>query len=340
MEYRIGVTDPEWYKCLRQLNPPPQFVNYWRMTNRDPDMYNGQLFLFRLRSGSQIEELGISGKRGNRTDNGLYYVGGAYFSEWKRLTISEAWTKYKTANGVSSLESFVSLIRSNIERDTNTTNENRNITPNDVDEQTVILCHILRDPFFLATPFKSSYRITRGQPVPKAHTEDEGGMIVYQKVLQQLLAIPEETVAGSMEMPIKSENEQRYIVCEAKRRIGQEEFRKRLLDIYKNRCAITGDSVQPLLQAAHILPYAQGGSHDDSNGILLRADFHVLFDEGYITISPDYRVVVSNELTWLICIKDTTFPHKFIGTSRSTAFQSFSEHKLVPDDPGFERRIL
>lgn len=293
MEYRIGVTDPEWYNCLRQLNPTPRFINYWSMAEKKPKMYDGQLFLFRLRSGSQIEEFGIGGKR---TDNGLYYVGGAYFSEWKRLTIAEAWARFRTANGVSSLDSFVSLIRLNVEQTKDTTNENRNIKPDDVDENTVILCHILRNPFFLTTPFKSSYLITRGQPVPKAHTEDEDGMIVYQNVLQQLLAIPEKAVTGSLEMPLMPEIEQRYIISEAKRRIGQEEFRKSLLDLYKNRCAITGDSVQPLLQAAHMLPYAQGGSHDGSNGILLRADFHILFDEGYITISSDYRVVVSGDL--------------------------------------------
>jgi putative restriction endonuclease len=50
------------------------------------------------------------------------------------------------------------------------------------------------------------------------------------------------------------------------------------------------------LDAAHIKPYSLGGSHNPSNGLLLRQDIHTLFDRGYLTVTPDYRVEVSCRL--------------------------------------------
>ena len=52
----------------------------------------------------------------------------------------------------------------------------------------------------------------------------------------------------------------------------------------------------PALDAAHIRPYGEGGPHDVSNGLLLRADVHRLFDKGYVTVDPDLRLVVSPRL--------------------------------------------
>lgn len=52
----------------------------------------------------------------------------------------------------------------------------------------------------------------------------------------------------------------------------------------------------PVLQAAHIKPVSQEGPYIASNGLLLKSDFHTLFDDGYITIDSDYRVDVSKRL--------------------------------------------
>jgi hypothetical protein len=40
------------------------------------------------------------------------------------------------------------------------------------------------------------------------------------------------------------------------------------------------------LEAAHIRPHASSGLNASSNGLLLRADLHVLFEEGLIAIEP------------------------------------------------------
>jgi putative restriction endonuclease len=67
-------------------------------------------------------------------------------------------------------------------------------------------------------------------------------------------------------------------------------------DLYHRRCAITGERTLPALEAAHIRPYAEGGRHEASNGLLLRRDIHSLFDDGYVTVTPDLRFEVSRRI--------------------------------------------
>jgi predicted restriction endonuclease len=46
-------------------------------------------------------------------------------------------------------------------------------------------------------------------------------------------------------------------------------------------------------QRAHL---AQDGPHSVNNGLLLRQDFHTLFDRGYLTVTPQYAVEVSRRI--------------------------------------------
>lgn len=75
-------------------------------------------------------------------------------------------------------------------------------------------------------------------------------------------------------------------------RLGQPDFRQALLVAYDYRCAISGCDIRDALQAAHIDPVAAGGRHSLSNGLILRADLHNLFDRGLITITDRYTVNV------------------------------------------------
>jgi putative restriction endonuclease len=79
-------------------------------------------------------------------------------------------------------------------------------------------------------------------------------------------------------------------------RLGQGTFRIGVMDAYERACAITQEHSLPALEAAHIRPYDQGGPHAISNGVLLRADLHRLFDKGYLTITPELRLEVSGRL--------------------------------------------
>ena len=81
-----------------------------------------------------------------------------------------------------------------------------------------------------------------------------------------------------------------------KPRIGQGAFKVLITDAYQRRCAITGEKTLPVLEAAHIKPYSLEGPHAINNGLLLRRDFHTLFDRGYITVDKSLTVEVSHRI--------------------------------------------
>jgi hypothetical protein len=79
-------------------------------------------------------------------------------------------------------------------------------------------------------------------------------------------------------------------------RCGQRRFRLELLDAYGHACAVTATRVPQVLSAAHIRPHASGGAMHVKNGLLLRADIHVLFDVGLLWFDAELRVVLDPSL--------------------------------------------
>lgn len=79
-------------------------------------------------------------------------------------------------------------------------------------------------------------------------------------------------------------------------RRGQAKFRAELIGAYGGQCAVTGTRVEELLEAAHIVPHAQGANYRVSNGLLLRADVHTLYDLHFLSVDERYRVFLSNSL--------------------------------------------
>ena len=57
-----------------------------------------------------------------------------------------------------------------------------------------------------------------------------------------------------------------------------------------------GSAAFRLSKTAHIRAHAAEGPNRTRNGLLLRADIHRLFDDGYVTVDPDLRFVVSPRL--------------------------------------------
>ena len=79
-------------------------------------------------------------------------------------------------------------------------------------------------------------------------------------------------------------------------RIGQHEFRRRLLERFGPVCALTGPQPPDSLHAAHVTPYATDPRHELAGGLLLRADLHSLFDLHLITIDSDLMVRIDPSL--------------------------------------------
>jgi putative restriction endonuclease len=82
------------------------------------------------------------------------------------------------------------------------------------------------------------------------------------------------------------------------RRYRDEAFRRHVREAYRNTCAITGLQLtngggRPEVQAAHIRPVECDGPDTVRNGLALTATVHWMFDRGIVSVSDDYRVLVS-----------------------------------------------
>jgi hypothetical protein len=75
-------------------------------------------------------------------------------------------------------------------------------------------------------------------------------------------------------------------------RRGQGAFRRKLLKAYTGRCAVTGTNAELALEAAHIIPYLGPDTDHVSNGLVLRADIHTLFDLGALAIDTASMTVL------------------------------------------------
>jgi putative restriction endonuclease len=76
-------------------------------------------------------------------------------------------------------------------------------------------------------------------------------------------------------------------------RRGQKAFRDALIAAYEGKCVITGCAVLDVLEAAHIYPYRGPETNKVTNGLLLRADLHTLFDCGLVAIDADALTVIA-----------------------------------------------
>jgi HNH endonuclease len=92
------------------------------------------------------------------------------------------------------------------------------------------------------------------------------------------------------EAPNDDPNELRMFAGKVRR--GQPQFRDKLIHLYRSKCAITGTEVQDVLEACHILLHSKSGINHSDNGILLRSDVHILFDQGLIGIDPQTMTIV------------------------------------------------
>lgn len=102
--------------------------------------------------------------------------------------------------------------------------------------------------------------------------------------------------------PTSLEDAREKIIRSIVQRRGQPEFRKKLIEAYGGCCAITGANAEQALEAAHIRPYKGKETNHISNGLLLRADVHTLFDLGLIAIDAKTMTVIVHS-----SLVDTTY---------------------------------
>ncbi len=84
-----------------------------------------------------------------------------------------------------------------------------------------------------------------------------------------------------------------------KTRVNQNFFRSTILASYYQKCCITGFTIPDFLVASHIIPWSKNKKErlNPRNGLCLNTLHDRAFDQGYITITPTYEVIISKYLT-------------------------------------------
>ncbi|WP_433213261.1 HNH endonuclease [Dactylosporangium sp. CS-047395] len=267
MKAYVGVTDGNWYRFLAD-RPQLQEVNFWRPASSQAfrALQVGEPFYFKTKS----------------PDNRV--VGGGFFSGFVPLPISEAWNLYREGNGAASLQQMREAIGRY---------RNQPLAPRDDPE---IGCVFIRDTRFFAPdliadpPPNFASSIMQGKTYDLAEPAYAG---YFLDLFHRLTGVDVEIDLGA---PWHRQGDVYGDPRLQPQRLGQQAFKGVVLDAYQRRCAITGAKIRPVLQAAHILPLPSGGEHRLDNGLLLRSDVHIMFDRGYLSVDPSYRLMVSPRL--------------------------------------------
>jgi putative restriction endonuclease len=267
----VGVTDWDWYQFL--LGRSATEVNFWQPSGAGfGAIQPGAPFLFKTKAGAP---------RPNRI------VGGGFFSHWVSLPMRSAWDIFGEQNGCASFAEM----RTQIEK-------YRSRQPGN-DPGRDIGCIMLRDVQFFGpgrdhpAPPDWKNSIVQGKSYDLASPH---GSYVEQ-VIAALFGIN----LGQAISPVNMDglDVPGFVPGEvfgdprlSPVRLGQNAFKALVQEAYGRRCAITGDKIVPVLQAAHIRPVTDQGENRIDNGLLLRSDVHTLFDRGYLGVDPAKKTLM------------------------------------------------
>ena len=133
----------------------------------------------------------------------------------------------------------------------------------------------------------------------KKYAEYEQEVVVADRIVAQ--ETNPQTISKKLFAYFDITKEEEDQLSIAKRRKGQDYFRRMILANYGGRCALTGINVPQVLLASHIIPWADKSHKSErlnpSNGICFSALYDKAYDKGLITVSPDdYTVHLSSAL--------------------------------------------
>jgi len=103
--------------------------------------------------------------------------------------------------------------------------------------------------------------------------------------VEELNGIPE------YELPREGKTREQIV----KVRVNQNFFRSSILASYNNTCCITGIQQPELLIASHIIPWSidERNRLNPQNGIAINALHDKAFENGLLTITPDFKIKIS-----------------------------------------------
>lgn len=141
---------------------------------------------------------------------------------------------------------------------------------------------------------------------------------------EQLIAnFQNKQVEEIQEIDLKNlpEGKERETVIKA--RVNQNFFRSAILSSYNLKCCITGLSIPDFLVASHIKPWSKDKENrtNPHNGLCLNSIHDKAFDKGFITVTSDYKILVSNYF-------DNYSNEKAV----NDFFKKYENHKIILPD--------
>lgn len=272
-EVFVALTDRAWFDYLSARAPGGRMdeVNFWQPKATKPmkDLRVGEPIFFRLK----------------KPDYAI--VGYAFFAHFQVLDLDLAWQTFGEKNGDPTREHFFGRIGKYRGLDLL-----QPTTP-----RAPIGCTVLRDAVFWPEERWIPWGAERGwhANIVQGRTETNADNVAV--LMAAMLADHAESPPELDEQPfhLLDGDERTWTFGAQPVREGQGTFRLRLLRAY-GRCAITGEHTPIVLDGAHIQPYLGPRSNHLQNGVLLTKEFHALFDAGYVGITPDFEVRVSDRL--------------------------------------------
>lgn len=252
----------DWLEHLKEQ--PLTEVNFWTPTPWNVRrLQAGDTFYFLLKA--PIRKIGGYGR----------------FIRYENLTPRDAWDKYGKGNGVTTVEDLISKVGRIAGR-------RSKLFKSDNDYK--IGCIVLNDPVF----FDEEDYIAVG----KMGMSFPAKVVKHKYFREDALAPINPLISWALSgkddpFELVGKGNKEYETGRRKRRKGCSQFRIKVLKAYDYKCAVSGETCDEVLDAAHIEDYINEKSNHVQNGISLRLDLHRLYDAGLIDIGADYKVKVS-----------------------------------------------
>jgi len=269
----IALTDPEWYSFL-SAQPHVDEVNFWQPHGGRVFrvLKRGEPFFFKLRAPHKA------------------IAGFGFFERFESLSAWLAWDCFGEMNGAPDFESMVDrIIR--LRGD-----DGRPARAGDFQ----IGCIMIAAPVFFGkgewvSPPGDWARTGIQQGKTYGLNSGEGLRVIEECLRRAQTGARYWNIDPDVQLV--AEGSARYgSPVSVRPRLGQGLFSLAVRDAYDGACAVTHEHSAPVLEAAHIKPYARGGEHRVDNGLLLRRDLHRLYDRGYVTVTRDYVFRVGDSL--------------------------------------------
>ncbi len=263
----VAVTDYGWYQFLR-ARPDLTEVNFWPPGGVEfRAIPPGAPFFFKLKTPHNA-------------------IGGfGLVARAQRLPVWRAWDVFGQANGTRDEHDLLMRLDRLGGGDRLRLGRNRTIG-----------CVAINEPVFFAPDEWVRIPSNWAPNIVSGRTEDltrGEGLRMWMECLERASA-RDESAPGWARNALDAQHAGKPVLIAP--RLGQSSFRLAVLEAYGQQCAVTTEHSLPVIDAAHIRPWAAGGTHSIPNGIPLRRDLHRLFDLGYVTIKADMSLAVSGKL--------------------------------------------